>query len=114
MRGGIRDVASIHAIGEDASLAKDLRDIIGLFDVAERTGAKSCVERVLVAINALGGGRNYYGRGRASAARAIVAEVYFSQIITAAAKRLRKYGLLPGLLQKRLSTTPPASPPNSA
>ena len=63
MPGGIHYVASIHAIGEYASLAKDLRDIIGLFDVAERTGAKSCVERVLVAIHALGGGRNYYGRG---------------------------------------------------
>ena len=113
MRGGVCDVASIHAIGEEASLAKDLRDIIGLFDVAERTGAKSCVERVLVAIHAPSGSRNYYGRGLASAARAIVAEVYSSPIMTAAAKRVPKYGLLPGLLQKRPSTTPPASPMTS-
>ena len=87
----IRDVgfASVVFPGES-----DLRDIVGLFDVAERIDARSRVERLCLAVHALGGDGHAYRRDRASAARKIVSEVYSAPRVTAAARRLPKYGMI--------------------
>ena len=74
-----------------------LRDIVSLFSVAELAGAGSCVERIRLAICDLGGDGKAYRRERASAVGATVADVHCAPRVTAAAKRLPKYGMMPGL-----------------
>ena len=75
---------------------KDLRNIVSLFNVAEHAGAGSRVERICLAIHAMGGDGNAFRRERASAARAIVAEFSFAPRVMVAAKRQPKYGMMPG------------------
>ena len=48
-------------------------------------------------IEALGGDSRSFRRERARNARSIIAEIYSPPRVTAAARRLRKYGLTPGL-----------------
>ena len=67
-----------------------MRDILGLFDVAERIDARSRVEGLCLAVQALGGDGHAYRRDRASAAHKIVVEVYSAPRVTAAARRLPK------------------------
>ena len=55
------------------------------------------MERLIAAIELIGGDGRGYRRERAKAARAIVAEVYSPPRVTAAASRLPKSGLQPGL-----------------
>ena len=74
----------------------DLREIMKLFDVKDRTDKRPQVEKLALAIDSLGGERRAYIRERAQAARAIVAGVYSPPRVTAAAGRLPKYGLQPG------------------
>ena len=74
-----------------------MRDIIGLFDVEERSSARAGVDVMINAIQTLGGNGRAYMRERAKAARAVVAEIYSPPRVTAAARRLPKYGLEPGL-----------------
>ena len=52
---------------------------------------------MIAGIQALGGDGQAYKRERARAAKAIVAEVYSPPRVTAAARRLPRYGLEPGL-----------------
>ena len=75
----------------------DLREIMKLFDVSDRPSGRLQIEKLALAIDTLGGDRRAYLRERASAVRAIVAEVYSPPRVTAAAGRLPKYGLQPGL-----------------
>ena len=89
-----RDVCLASAVPPEDS---DMRDIVGLFDVSERGEARSRVEGLCVAIHALGGDGQAYRRDRASAARKIVSEIYSAPRVTAAARRLPKYGMMPGL-----------------
>ena len=74
-----------------------MRDIVWLFDVAVRGEARSRVERICLAIHALGGDGHAYRRERASAALAVLAEVYSAPKVVAAAGTLTKYGMMPGL-----------------
>ena len=74
-----------------------MRDNVGLFDVAVRDEARSRVERIWLAVHSLGGDGHAYRRERAGAARAVVAEVYSAPRVAAAAGRLPKYAMMPGL-----------------
>ena len=58
---------------------------------------RSRVERICLAVHALGGDGHAYRPERASAARAALAEVYSAPRVTAAAGPLPKYGLMPAL-----------------
>ena len=75
----------------------DLRDFMKLFESSERPEARSQSERLIATIEALGGDGKSFQRERARNARAIIAEIYSPPRVTAAANRLPKYGLEPGL-----------------
>ena len=95
-----RDESSIRDVGFTTATPpeeSDPCDTIGLINVADGTDAESRVERICLAVHALGGDGHAYRRERASAARAVVAEVYAAPNVTAAAGRLPKYGMMPGL-----------------
>ena len=68
-----------------------------LFEVSDRPQGLANVERLIAAIELVGGDGRGYRRERAKAARAIIAEVYSPPRVTAAANRLPKYGMQPGL-----------------
>jgi hypothetical protein len=68
-----------------------------LFESSERSEARSRSERRIATIEALGGDSKSFRRERARNARAIIAEIYSPPRVTAAARRLPKYGLEPGL-----------------
>ena len=74
-----------------------MRDIARVFDVAVRDKVRSRVGRKCLAVHALGGDGHAYRQERASAARAVVAEVYSAPRVSAAAGRLPKYGMMTGL-----------------
>ena len=82
------------SIGE---LDSDMRDHARLFEVSDRPQGVASVERLIAAIELVGGDGHAYRREHAKAARAIIAEVYSPPRVTAAARRLPKYGLQPGL-----------------
>ena len=93
--GNIQDAEFAQLTDHDGE--SDMRDIIALFNVEERRGARARTERMIAAVQALGGDGQAYKRERARAAKAIVAEVYSPPRVTAAARRLPRYGLEPGL-----------------
>jgi len=74
-----------------------MRDLARLFEVSDRPQGLASAERLIAAIELVGGDGRGYRRERAKAARAIIAEVYSPPRVTAAAGRLPKYGLQPGL-----------------
>ena len=78
-------------------LDSDMRDLARLFEVSDRPQGLASAERFIAAIELVGGDGRGYRREHAKAARAIIAEVYSPPRVTAAAGRLPKYGLQPGL-----------------
>jgi hypothetical protein len=75
----------------------DVRDIGGLYKVAERELGRQRSERISVLIHALGGDGKAYRWEKANTARKVISEVFSAPRITAAAQRLAQYGLTAGL-----------------
>ena len=78
-------------------LESDMRDLARLFEVSDRPEGVASIERLIAAIDSVGGHGRAYRREQATTARAIIAEVDSPPRVTAAARRLPKYGLQPGL-----------------
>ena len=72
-----------------------MRDLINLFDVVDRPAGRAQTERLIAAIEAIGGDGRAYQRARSRTIRGFVAEILSLPRVTAAARRLPKYGLQP-------------------
>ena len=75
----------------------DLRDIVMLYRVEERTVARQQQKRIIDLVASLSGDARAYRRGRARKIRAIVAEFCSPPGISALARELPSYGIAPGL-----------------
>ena len=86
-----------HGTGDGEHEGAELRQILAVYDVAERHAARLQHRDIRNAVESLGNCSRKYQRERARNCRAVLSEVYSAPRVTEAARRLPRYGLGPGV-----------------